>query len=158
MTEITGSEGSIIGVHIVADDAELFPTRAHDGDAGWDLRASSAVSLPPGGGRATIWTGIRIALPRGMCALVMSRSGLASRHGVAVLNAPGLVDSGYRGEIMVPLVNTDPSTVYEVARGDRIAQLVIMAVPTVAWSVVASADDLPTDDQRGVGGFGSSGR
>jgi dUTP pyrophosphatase len=93
-----------------------------------------------------------------MCALVMSRSGLATRHGIAVLNAPGLVDSGYRGEIMVPLVNTDPSTGYEVNRGDRIAQLVIMAVPQVQWSVVASADQLPAADARGVRGFGSSGR
>jgi dUTP pyrophosphatase len=93
-----------------------------------------------------------------MCALVMSRSGLAARHGLAVLNAPGLVDSGYRGEIMVPLINTDPTTAYEVSRGDRIAQLVVMAVPTVGWQAVSSADELGVADTRGSGGFGSSGR
>jgi dUTP pyrophosphatase len=148
----------VIGVHIVVDDPELRPSRAHATDAGWDLRASARHELAPGGGRALVGTGVRVALPPGTCGLVIPRSGLAARHGVTVLNAPGLIDAGYRGEILVPVVNTDPSSAYEVDRGDRIAQLVVMRVPEVAWAEVGSVDDLPAHDGRGDAGHGSSGR
>ncbi len=149
---------NVIGVHIVADGAGLVPTRAHPTDAGWDLRAAADAELAPGGGRALVGTGVRIALPAGSCGLVIPRSGLAARHGVTVLNAPGLIDAGYRGEILVPLVNTDPATTYRVTAGDRIAQLVVLPVPDVRWTFVEHADLLPEGDGRGAGGHGSSGR
>jgi dUTP pyrophosphatase len=145
-------------VHIVVSDPAFTPTRAHPSDAGWDLRATAAARLEPGGGRATVGTGIRIALPHGTCGLVIPRSGLAAKHGITVLNAPGLIDAGYRGEILVPLVNTDPTQPYEVAAGDRIAQLVVMELPNLVWLPVGDPADLPDDDGRGTGGHGSSGR
>ena len=136
-------------------DPELpLPAPAHPGDAGYDLRAREAAVLTPGGGRAAVPTGIAVAIPDGYCGLVLPRSGLALRHGVTCLNAPGLIDSGYRDEVRVILVNHDPVQPFEVARGDRIAQLVIARAESVEWTVV---DDLE-NSIRGTGGFGSTGR
>ena len=128
------------------------PAAALPGDAGADLTAAEAATLPPLG-RATLGTGLRIALPAGTTALVLPRSGLAARHGITVLNAPGLVDAGYRGEIRVTLLNTDPSDAYDVAVGDRIAQLVVLTLPTVRFVPVAA---LP-GSRRAQSGFGSTG-
>ena len=129
------------------------PTRAHEGDAGLDLYASEAARLEPGQ-RASVGTGIAVAIPHGHAGLVLPRSGLAARHGISVVNAPGLIDSGYRGEVRVLLLNTDRAEAFEVQVGDRIAQLLI--TPYVAPGL-EEAEDL---DQtvRGAGGFGSSGR
>ena len=135
------------------DDA-VTPHRANDGDAGFDLVAVEAHNLAPRGGRALVGTGLAIAIPEGFAGLVLPRSGLAITHGVTCVNAPGLIDSGYRGEIRVALVNLDPERSYVVHAGDRIAQLLITAVPPMSFRVV---DTLP-DSQRGEGGFGSSGR
>ncbi len=135
-------------------DPELpLPTAAHPGDAGYDLRAREAVVITPGGGRAAVPTGIALSIPEGFCGLVVPRSGLALRHGVTCLNAPGLIDSGYRDEVRVILVNHDPAQPFEVARGDRIAQLVIARAETVEWVVVDELDA----SARGTGGFGSTG-
>jgi len=132
------------------------PSYARPGDAGADLHAREDVRLAAGGGRALVPTGIVIALPPGYGGLVLPRSGLALRHGVTCLNTPGLVDPGYRGEVGVLLVNTDPSHDYEVRRGDRIAQLVVLAVENAEFSLV-DPEDLP-GSERGGGGFGHSGR
>lgn len=129
-----------------------LPTRAHPGDAGFDLHAVEAAEVPAGG-RVAVPCGFAIALPEGTAGLVLPRSGLALREGVTVLNAPGLIDSGYRGEVMAILVNHDPATAFAVAPGDRIAQLVIVDLPDVGFREV---DELP-DSQRGAGGFGSTG-
>ena len=131
-----------------------LPNYAKPGDAGADLIANEEVTLAPGGGRALIGTGIAVAIPRGYAGFVQPRSGLALRHGITCLNSPGLIDSGYRDELKVLLVNTDPSEPYEVHRGDRIAQLVIQKVEEVAWE---ESDELD-DTERGLGGFGHSGR
>ncbi len=131
-----------------------LPDYARSGDAGADLVAREGVVLVAGGGRAMVPTGLAVAIPAGHAGLILPRSGLALRHGVTVINAPGLVDAGYRGELNVILVNSDPTHDYAVERGDRIAQLVIVAVEQVALSVV---DELPGSD-RGSGGFGHSGR
>jgi dUTP pyrophosphatase len=131
-----------------------LPGYARPGDAGADLVARDDVVVPARGGRALVATGVAVAIPEGHAGLVLPRSGLAARHGVTVLNAPGLVDAGYRGELVVLLVNTDPSADYAVHRGDRIAQLVIVAVERVQPSVVA---ELP-GSERGGGGFGHTGR
>ncbi|QCB95316.1 dUTP diphosphatase [Cellulomonas shaoxiangyii] len=128
------------------------PAYAHPGDAGADLVAREDVVLPPLG-RHTVPTGVAIALPEGYAAFVHPRSGLASRHGLTVLNAPGTVDAGYRGEIAVTLHNTDPAHAVELRRGDRIAQLVVQRVERAEFVEV---DDLPAS-VRGTGGFGSSG-
>src|SRR5207248_2959254 len=142
-------------VPIVRLDPELpLPSYARPGDAGADLVARADHVLAPGGGRALIPTGIAVALPAGYAGFVQPRSGLALRHGVTCLNTPGLIDCGYRDELRVLLVNTDPSEWYEVRRGDRIAQLVVQRVETVSFEVV---DALP-DSERGTGGFGHSGR
>jgi dUTP pyrophosphatase len=130
-----------------------LPAYAHPGDAGADLCAAADVVLPPGG-RATVGTGIAIAVPDGHAAFVHPRSGLASRHGVTVVNAPGTIDAGYRGEVRVVLLNTDPDEPFTVRRGDRIAQLVVQPVTTVRFVDVA---ELPASP-RGEGGFGSTGR
>ena len=130
------------------------PSYARHGDAGCDLFARAGAVLAPGGGRATIATGVAVEIPAGHAGLVLSRSGLAARHGIACLNAPGLIDPGYRGEVAVILVNTDPDTSYEVHRGDRVAQLVVCRVEEVKFLVV---DHLETSE-RGAGGFGHSGR
>ncbi len=132
------------------------PRYARPGDAGADLYAAAPVLLPPGGGRALVPTGVVVAIPEGYAGLVLPRSGLAQRHGVTCLNAPGLIDAGYRGEVQVLLVNTDPVAAYEVQRGDRIAQLVIHAVDQACFRSVAR-EDLPPSE-RGDGGFGHTGR
>jgi dUTP pyrophosphatase len=136
------------------DPSLPLPSAQHEGDAGYDLRAREAVVLAPGGGRAAVATGIAVAIPAGWAGLVLPRSGLALRHGVTCLNAPGLIDAGYRDEIGVILVNHDPSEPFKVEVGDRIAQLVIQEVETVEW---AEVDDLG-ESARGRGGFGSTGR
>lgn len=134
------------------DPRATVPTRAHAGDAGLDLFALDAAALEPGQ-RASIRTGIAIEIPPGRAGLVLPRSGLAVRHGIALVNAPGLIDSGYRGEVRVLLLNTDRASSFEIAPGDRIAQLVIVAVD--------AADPVEVDvlsvSERGTGGFGSSG-
>jgi dUTP pyrophosphatase len=130
------------------------PTKAHAGDAGYDLRSVEEVSLPPGG-RASVRIGISLALPNGYSGLVLPRSGLAMRHGVAPVNAPGLIDSGYRGEIMVPLINHDPQESFRVERGMRVAQLVFVRAEEVAFVEVEMLE--AGADGRGEGGFGSSG-
>jgi dUTP pyrophosphatase len=144
----------MLSVPIVQLDPELpLPSYAHPGDAGLDLRAREDAVVPAGGGRALVPTGIAIAIPVGWAGFVLPRSGLALKHGIGVVNAPGLIDAAYRGEIKVILLNTDPSADYHVQRGERIAQLVLQRVEEVAWEVVASLDG----DDRG-GGFGHSGR
>jgi len=130
-----------------------LPGRAHDGDAGIDLYAAHAARIEPGD-RATVATGIAVEIPAGFAGLVLPRSGLAARHGIALVNAPGLIDSGYRGEIRVLLLNTDRRDRFEVAPGDRIAQLVLTPVADAEPVEVA---ELATS-VRGEGGFGSSGR
>ena len=130
-----------------------LPAYAHPGDAGADLRAADDVVLPPGG-RATVGTGIAVAVPDGYAAFVHPRSGLASRHGITVVNAPGTVDAGYRGEVRVVLLNTDPAESFTVRRGDRIAQLVVQPVTRVSFLDAAELPPTP----RGEGGFGSTGR
>ena len=132
-------------------DARL-PTRAHDDDAGLDLCALEAATLAPGE-RATVGTGIAIELAPGHAGLVLPRSGLAARHGIAIVNAPGLIDAGYRGELKVLLLNTDRAQPFEIEPGDRIAQLVIVAVAT---PLIVVTDALAAT-LRGEGGFGSSG-
>jgi dUTP pyrophosphatase len=130
-----------------------LPVRAHEGDAGVDLRARDGVLLAPAGGRALVATGIAVAIPRGHAGFVLPRSGLALHHGVTVANAPGLIDSRYRGELKVVLLNTDPTRPYRVHRGDRIAQLVVQRIEDTRWVPVERLDE----DDRG-GGFGHSGR
>jgi dUTP pyrophosphatase len=132
------------------DDA-LVPTRAYAGDAGLDLAACERVELAPGA-RATVGTGLAVAIPDGYAGFVQPRSGLAARHGITIVNAPGLVDSGYRGELKVILLNTDAHEPFVVEPGMRIAQLVVMPVPEVDPIEV---DDL-AESERGVRGFGSS--
>jgi len=135
-------------------DHELpLPSYAHEGDAGMDLFAAEEATLAAGGGRALVPTGISIAIPVGYGGFVLPRSGLALRHGISVVNGPGLIDSAYRGEVKVVLLNTDPSDDYTVHRGDRIAQLVIQAVEEVTWVESDSLDGV----DRG-GGFGHTGR
>jgi dUTP pyrophosphatase len=143
----------VIPVQRLNSDLPL-PNYAKPGDAGTDLIANEEVTLAPGGGRALVGTGIAVAIPRGYAGFVQPRSGLALRHGITCLNTPGLIDSGYRDELKVLLVNTDPSEPYEVHRGDRIAQLVIQKVEEVAWEESEQLDDT----ERGLGGFGHSGR
>lgn len=135
------------------DPRAVLPTRAHTGDAGLDLRALEHGTLAPGA-RGLVPTGLAVALPPGHAGLVLPRSGLAVHHGVTVLNAPGLVDEGYRGELRVLLVNTDPAESFTWDAGDRIAQLVLVAVGAPE---VVEVDGLDATT-RGAGGFGSSGR
>lgn len=143
-----------VPIDLVQLDPELpLPSYAHAGDAGLDLYAREDAELRAGGGRVLVPTGISIAIPIGYCGLVMPRSGLALKHGISIVNAPGLIDAAYRGEIKVVLVNTDPTADYPVRRGDRIAQLVIQRVEEVVWNVVPELDGV----DRG-GGFGHSGR
>lgn len=131
-----------------------IPTRAREGDAGLDLLARCDVVLEPHGGRALVPTGLALELPPGCAGLVVPRSGLALRHGVTCLNAPGLIDPGYRGEVGVILVNTDPTKRYEVHRGDRVAQLLVISIET---ATLVSSQALAVSD-RGEGGFGHTGR
>ena len=135
-------------------DAWPLPAYATEGDAGADLVAREDVLLKAGGGRAAVPTGAAIAIPEGYAGFVQPRSGLALKHGVTCLNTPGLIDSGYRGELKVLLVNTDPAEDFIVTRGTRIAQLVIQRVEHCRFAAV---DELP-DSLRGVNGFGSTGR
>jgi dUTP pyrophosphatase len=154
-------------VTLLREGARL-PSRAHEGDAGLDLHASEPATIGPGE-RASVGTGIAVKIPPGHAGLVLPRSGLAARHGIALVNSPGLIDSGYRGEVRVLLLNTDRARSFEVHPGDRIAQLVVTpyaaAQPVeavdpveVAASAVAAPAASRASAVRGVGGFGSSGR
>jgi len=134
------------------DPRAVLPTRAYPGDAGLDLYALDDATLEPGE-RASVRTGIAVEIPEGQAGLVLPRSGLARRHGISVVNAPGLIDAGYRGEVEVLLLNTDRASSFSIGAGDRIAQLVIVSVHTPA---VLEADELAFSE-RGSGGFGSSG-
>jgi len=134
------------------DDRAKLPTRAYPGDAGLDLYSLEEATLSPGE-RATIGTGIAIEIPDGQAGLVLPRSGLAARHGIALVNAPGLIDSGYRGEIRVLLLNTDRYEPFTVAGGERIAQLILVRIETPE---VIEVGELAVSE-RGGGGFGSSG-
>lgn len=139
-----------VAVRRLRDDA-ILPSRAYEGDAGLDLAACEAVTLRPGE-RATVPTGIAVEIPPGYAGFVQPRSGLAARHGISVLNSPGLIDSGYRGEVRVVLLNTDRSMAFTVEPGMRIAQLVVVAVPGVR---LVEAEELAASE-RGARGFGSS--
>jgi dUTP pyrophosphatase len=132
--------------------AGLVPAYAHPGDAGADLHAAEAVTLAPGQ-RHTVPTGVSIALPDGFAAFVVPRSGLAAKHGITIVNSPGTVDAGYRGEIRVTVLNTDSSMPYDIAVGDRIAQLIVMPITRANFIPV---EDLP-ESRRGTAGFGSTG-
>lgn len=141
-------------IDLVQLDPELpLPSYAHAGDAGLDLYARETATIRAGGHRTLMPTGISIAIPLGYCGLIMPRSGLALKHGISVVNAPGLIDAAYRGEIKVVLLNTDPDADHTLSRGDRVAQLVIQRVEQVRWNVVESLDGV----DRG-GGFGHTGR
>ena len=129
----------------------VIPERAYAGDAGLDLAASEQIEIGPGE-RAVVGTGVAVAIPDGYAGFVQPRSGLASRHGISVVNSPGLVDSGYRGELRVVLLNTDRVNAFVIEPGMRIAQLVVLAIPQVQLSEV---EDLP-ESERGGRGFGSS--
>ena len=135
------------------DPRALIPSRAYPHDAGLDLHALEGAVLAPGG-RSSLRTGIAVEIPSGQAGLVLPRSGLASRHGIALVNAPGLIDAGYRGEVRVLLLNTDRDAAFTIAPGDRIAQLVLVRVEA---PTVVEVDALAASD-RGAGGFGSSGR
>jgi dUTP pyrophosphatase len=134
-------------------EAARLPTRAHEGDAGLDLYAAEAVTIAPAGGRIDVGTGVAVEIPPGHGGLVLPRSGSARKHGITLTNAPGLIDAGYRGELRVLILNTDPTEAFEIAPGDRIAQLVIVAVATPDPVEV----DALSGSERGEGGFGSSG-
>jgi dUTP pyrophosphatase len=142
-----------IAVRRLDSDVKL-PARSHPDDAGVDLYARTEARLTAGGGRALVPTGIAIAIPQGYAGFVQPRSGLALRNGVTVLNSPGLIDSGYRDEISVLLINLDPRVAFDVRRGDRIAQLVVQRVQDIEWDEVESLDATP----RGLGGWGSTGQ
>lgn len=131
----------------------LLPTRAHEGDAGLDLYACESAHIGPGE-RWSVGTGVGVEIPEGHAGLVLPRSGLARDHGIALVNAPGLIDSGYRGELRVLLLNTDPAETFRVEPGDRIAQLVLTPIATPEPTEVPTL----TESMRGEGGFGSSGR
>jgi dUTP pyrophosphatase len=137
-------------VQRVHEDARV-PERAYDGDAGLDLSACESVRLGPGE-RAVVGTGLAVSIPAGYAGFVQPRSGLAARHGIAVVNSPGLIDSGYRGEIKIVLLNTDRERTFAAEPGERIAQLVVLPVPALALREV---EELP-ESERGVRGFGSS--
>lgn len=134
-------------------DAARPPARAHDDDAGLDLHAAEAATIGPGE-RASVGTGVAVAIPPDYGGFVLPRSGLAAKHGIALVNAPGLIDPGYRGEVRVLLLNTDREATFEVAPGDRIAQLVLVKLAVPALAQVDTLDDTV----RGAGGFGSTGR
>src|SRR5215467_909810 len=140
-----------LSVARLQDDAKL-PSRAHEGDAGLDLYACEAAHIGPGE-RWSVGTGVAVEIPEGHAGLVLPRSGLAREHGISLVNSPGLIDAGYRGEVAVLLLNNDPAETFRVAPGERIAQLVVVAValPEVVEAALA-------DSERGAGGFGSSGR
>jgi dUTP pyrophosphatase len=146
----------MLAVPIVRLDPDLpLPGYAKPGDAGIDLLAREAVMIPRAGGRVLVPTGVAVAIPPGYAGFIQPRSGLALKYGVTCLNTPGLIDSGYRGELKVLLINTDPHAGHQIVRGERIAQLVVQAVEHVSLEVV---DELPADSERGDGGFGHTGR
>lgn len=148
----------MLEVNAIRLDPDLpLPAYARSGDAGLDLVARVDVELAPAGGRALVPTGLAVAIPPGHAGFVQPRSGLARDHGVTCLNTPGLIDSGYRGELKVLLVNTDPATPFTVRRGERIAQLVVQRVEHVVLVPVDDFDHLGPSD-RGEGGFGHTGR
>ena len=130
-----------------------LPATAHNGDAGVDLFARENALIPAKGGRILMPTGLAIAIPLGFAGFVVPRSGLALKHGITLVNTPGIIDSGYRGELKVVMINTDPAADYSVTRGDRIAQILIQRIETINWNVV---DNLDGEDRGG--GFGHSGR
>ncbi len=145
----------VVHVPLKSLDHELSsPTRMRSGDAAADLPARTTTELPPGG-RALVPTGFAVAIPEGWCGLILPRSGLALTHGVTVLNAPGLIDAGYRGELQVVLHNTGTETVV-LDRGQRIAQLLVLPVPPLDFEAVTELP--PSIDRRGAQGFGSSGQ
>jgi len=133
-------------------EAARAPARAHDDDAGYDLHAAEAATMEPGG-RTSVGTGIAVAIPDGHAGLVLPRSGLAAKHGIALVNAPGLIDAGYRGEVRVLLLNTDRQASFDIAVGDRIAQLVVVEIASPRFE---EAQELP-ESHRSKGGFGSTG-
>jgi dUTP pyrophosphatase len=135
------------------DEGIPIPEYRHPGDAGLDLPSRIDIVIEPGE-RAMVPTGLAVAIPNGYAGLVLPRSGLAVRHGIGLVNSPGLIDSGYRGEVAVVLINTDKTQPFRISRGDRIAQLMIQKVEEVA---VVAVEDL-ADSQRGAGGFGSTGK
>ena len=145
----------MLDIPTVLVDGDLGPPRyAKAGDAGADLTARIGALVAARGGRALVPTGVRVAIPEGYAGFVQPRSGLAWRHGITVANSPGLIDAGYRDEISVIVINTDPSVDFEIRRGDRIAQLVVQRVEQVSFQPVP---ELPQSD-RGLGGFGHTGR
>lgn len=150
-----GVSSSVVEIPVVVLDPELpLPSYARPGDAGADLVARTGALVEAGGGRAVVPTGIRVAIPEGYAGFVQPRSGLALRHGITLANSPGLIDSGYRDELAVIVINTDPKDDFEINRGDRIAQLVIQKVEHARFLPV---DEL-LESERGLGGFGHSGR
>jgi dUTP diphosphatase len=134
-------------------EAARAPARAHADDAGYDLHAAEQASIGPGD-RASVGTGVAVAIPEGHAGLVLPRSGLAAKHGIALVNAPGLIDAGYRGELRVLLLNTDREAAFEIEVGDRIAQLVVVTITSPQFT---EAEELPASG-RAQGGFGSTGR
>ncbi len=146
------SKPVVVDIRRLDPDLPL-PTTAHSGDAGVDLHAREDALLRAGGGRVLVPTGIAVAIPVGYMGIVVPRSGLALKHGISLVNTPGIIDSGYRGELKVVMVNTDPHDDYQVTRGDRIAQLIIQEIVSVTWRPVEEL----TGEDRG-GGFGHSGR
>ena len=140
-----------VPIKILSRDAQI-PHMAYNGDAGVDLRSVERIVLEPQE-RAMVATGLAIALPEGYAGFVLPRSGLAAKHGISIVNAPGLIDSNYRGELKVILLNTDPNESFTIEIGDRIAQLIVMPVPTINFEQVKEL----TESQRGESGFGSSG-
>jgi dUTP pyrophosphatase len=144
----------MLDIQVLRLDRDLpLPSYAHPGDAGVDLHARHDTVIAPQGGRVLMPTGIALSIPEGYAGFVLPRSGLALKHGITVVNAPGLIDSHYRGELMVVMLNTDPTRPYHISRGDRIAQLVIQRVEHVQWNEV---NELDANDRGG--GFGHSGR
>ena len=135
------------------DETLPLPRYQHEGDAGFDLHSRIDLTLEPGE-RAVIPTGIGVAIPRGYAGLVLPRSGLAARYGITMVNAPGLIDSGYRGEVAVILLNTDKYESFPIKHGDRIAQMVIQKIEEVSFKQMPELDDT----KRGAGGFGSTGK
>jgi dUTP pyrophosphatase len=145
----------VLEIPTVLLDEELdLPSYARVGDAGADLVARLGAIVPAGGGRVLVPTGVRMAIPNGYAGFVQPRSGLALRHGITLANSPGLIDAGYRDEIAVIVINTDPVDDFEIRRGDRIAQLVVQRVEEASFVAVS---DLPAS-ARGLGGFGHTGR
>jgi dUTP pyrophosphatase len=145
--------GDVLEVQLkLLDDMMPMPLYQHEGDAGLDLASRVALTIEPGE-RALVPTGIAVAIPPGWAGFVLPRSGLAVRHGIALVNSPGLIDSGYRGEISVVIINTDKNNSFEIRKGDRIAQLVIQRVPAVRLRRVEQLDETA----RAEGGFGSTG-